>query len=586
LRLFALFLLAAATLAAAGDAARPPLAGRIVFASERGSTHDNSEIYSVGVDGSRRRALSRHAAGPDSGAKWSPDGSRIAFWSERTVGGQAARSLYLMRADGRAQRRLTPPDLVARDFATPSWSPDGTSLAFSADRGSRRGIWTIRSNGTRLRFLARGGFSAVWSPRGDQIAFNAGGISVVPAGGGRVRRLTRGPNDSGPAWSPDGRMIAFVRSDANGTSQALNVVPSRGGGLRRIFGGRRGVTMGRDPQWSPSGMLLFEANGGVYVARVRDRAVRRLRRQGDWPSWSPDGRRIAFTLRSTIYVMGAGGTRVKRVRTEAGREFSDGPVWSPDGRTLVYATNLVKSDFEIFVARADGSGLRQLTRNPVQDWMPAWAPGRRRIAFVRRGAIWLMAADGTGQRRLFAGGQPAWSPNGLQLAFATGGHVSIAGVSGGSPLRIAAGHSPAWSPTRGEIALVRATRLLVVDLETRAERPIADARSQCPEQIYEASIVGADWSPDGSRLVFVVVCDDGRFASVTAGVIQADGSGLRALPLDNLYPTRLAWSPDGSRVAFVLEDEAGPIRTAKLDGTGRTIVVRGGGGVAYLDPDW
>jgi Tol biopolymer transport system component len=572
----------------AGDAARPRIAGEIVFASERGSTLENSELYSVRPDGSGRRALSPNPAGPDGGARWSPDGTHVAFWSERTVARKLVHGLYLMRADGRGLRLLTPRNLVvARDFDPPSWSPDGTSIAFSADRGSRHGIWAIRSDGTRLRFLAAGGVGPLWSPRGDRIAFSdAGRIAVVPAAGGAVRRVTRGPNDGTPAWSPDGGTIAFVRSDANGDSQSLQLVPARGGRLRRLFGGTRDVTMGRDPQWSPSGrLLLFEVNSGVYVVRVRDRRATRLRRRGDWPTWSPDGRRIAFTVGSAIYVMNADGSRARRVRTERGLEFSDGPVWSPDGRTLVYAASLIESDFEIFVARADGSGLRQLTRNSVQDWMPAWSPARRRIAFVRRNAIWLMGADGTGSRRLFAGIQPSWSPSGVKLAFTHAGAVSTRSISRGPATSVAQGDSPAWSPSGAEIAFVRGTSLLAVDPDTKVERTIVDVVQVCLEG-SEVSIVGPDWSPDGRRLVFAVVCDDGRFASTSAGVVQADGSGLRWLMLNDLATARLAWSPDGARLAFVAESTKRRIGTVKLDGTGRTTVVRDESGAAYLDPDW
>ena len=572
-----------------GDAAAPRLAGQVVFASDRGSTSDNSEIYSLRSDGSRRRGLSRNPVGGDGGARWSPDGTRVAFWSERSIA-RAVRSLYVMRADGRGQRRLTPRDLVvSRDSDAPSWSPDGTSLAFSGDRGRRSGIWTVRSNGARLRFVAAaGGVHPVWSPRGDRIAFvdNRGRISVVRALGGAVRRLTRGPNDSSPAWAPNGRTIAFIRSDTNGISQSLQLVRAAGGGLRRIFG-RSGTSMGRDPQWSPSGRaLLFEANAGIHLARVRDRHVTRLRRQGDWPSWAPSGRRIAFTVRSAIYVMNANGSHAKRVRTERGREFNQGPMWSPAGGSLVYATNPTKGDFEIFVVGADGSRLRQLTRNSIRDWMPTWSPTRRRIAFVRGSDIWLMDADGSNKRRLFSGVQPSWSPSGQELAFASDG-ISTASISGGAPRHVADGQSPAWSPAGGEIAFLRGSLLLVIDLGTGVERTIADVTSICPPSELGSSIAGPDWSPDGTRLVFAAICDNGYFAGVSAIIVNADGSGLRGLPMQDLSPNaRLAWSPDGARVAFVSEESNSGIGTVKLNGRGRTTVLRDSTGTSYVDPDW
>jgi Tol biopolymer transport system component len=325
----------------------------------------------------------------------------------------------------------------------------------------------------------------------------------------------------------------------------------------------------------------------VYVANARVRGLRRLRR-GDWPTFSPDGRRIAFTVGSVLHVMNANGTRPRRVRSEGGSLFNDGPVWSPNGHTFVYATFRLESDLEIAVINADGSGgLRPLTRNNVHDWSPVWSPNRRRIAFQRSGAVWLMNADGSLQRRLVAGGQPSWSPTGSQVAFASERSVFMVGTAGGTPRRLAEGHTPAWSPLGAEIAFVRGLRVLAVNLESAAERLITNYEGSCPNDTDGfSSIAGLDWSPNGQRIVVALSCDDGRSSAVSPDLVRADGTGSIPFPLrDFLYPTRLAFSSDGRRVVFVAEEADPRMGTVTLDAKNRTAVLRGDAGQVH-DPDW
>ena len=109
-RLPLLLVLLAAVSAPAGDAAAPSPSGRIVFSSNRGPNVNNNEIFSIRADGSRYRDLSRNQS-HDGSPVWSPDGRRVAFWSERVERGSLVRALYVMHANGTGQRRLTPAGL-------------------------------------------------------------------------------------------------------------------------------------------------------------------------------------------------------------------------------------------------------------------------------------------------------------------------------------------------------------------------------------------------------------------------------------------------------------------------------------------
>ena len=236
-----------------------------------------------------------------------------------------------------------------------------------------------------------GDYTPAWSPDGRRIAFQSdrdgdSEIYVMNADGSGVTQLTHnGAGDWGPAWSPDGRRIAF-QSDRDGDSE-IYVMNAAGSGVTQ----------------------LTHIDAGDYG-----------------PAWSPDGQRIAFNSDRDgdheIYVMNAAGSGVTQLTHHGAWDFS--PAWSPDGRRIAFSS-LRDGDFEIYVMNADGSGVTQLTHNDAVDWFPAWSPDGRRIAFEsdRDGdsEIYVMNADGSGVTQLTHNDDedwfPAWSSDGQRIAF-------------------------------------------------------------------------------------------------------------------------------------------------------------------------
>ena len=250
----------------------------------------------------------------DGSPAWSPDGTQIAFASDR----DGNEEIYVMAADGSQPTRLTRND--ADDWA-PAWSPDGTQIAFASDRDGNEEIYVMAADGsqpTRLtRNSAEDGFPA-WSPDGTQIAFHSNRdgnweIYVMAADGSQPTRLTRNSADDWiPAWSPDGTQIAFVSyRDGN---EEIYVMAADGSQPTRLT---RNSADDVFPAWSPDGTQIAfaserDGNGEIYVMAADGSQPTRLTRNDadDWaPAWSPDGTQIAFASKRDgnweIYVMAA-----------------------------------------------------------------------------------------------------------------------------------------------------------------------------------------------------------------------------------------------------------------------------------------
>jgi TolB protein len=325
-----------------------------------------------------------------SGAAAATPRSKIAFTSVLNRSRRESSELYVMNADGSGKRRLSRSPWVGTGtivVASPSWSPDGRKLAFANRLGVAAGL------------CHRAG------PCNDE-------IFVINADGSGLRRLTRNAAADGhPAWSPDGKKIAFLsRRDGTGADVfVMNADGSDERNLTRKPGEEDGL------EWSPDGRaILFSAVPSGQ------------------PLWVGGSRSASGPYRD-VYVMNADGSGQRNLtHTTEAEEYG---AWSPDGRTIAFSANDGRST-RIFVVNVDGSGKRALTRASPETFL-FWSPDGRKIAFFD-GALSVVNADGSGLRHLarnvaFPTDNETWSPDGRKLIFVRLRHPSNPSPATGEP---------------------------------------------------------------------------------------------------------------------------------------------------------
>jgi Tol biopolymer transport system component/DNA-binding winged helix-turn-helix (wHTH) protein len=431
-----------------------------------GHAAGNWDIYSQRIGGKNPVNLTKDSPSDDTEPVFSPDGERIAFRSERDGGG-----IFVMGATGENVKR------VSDNGYNPAWSPDGSEIVLAA---------TIAAPGTRLSSQSQLfavnvttgekrtitppqgiAMQPAWSPHGDRIAYWAQvegrfDIWTVPARGqigvNDVVRVTDDPPmDWNPVWSPDGQYLYFS-SDRSG---AMNL-------WRMPIDERTGKSRGNPEPVTTS---------SPYAGNM---------------SFSRTGRRLAYVQRTHT-------SNIWRVAFDAARETAVGEPQaltqgtlnagqaqaSPDGQWVVFLD--VRKQNDLYLMRADGSGLRQLTDDVDYHRWPAWSPDGKLIAtYSNRGGkfnIWTIRPDGGGFRQItqVEGGpitHPVWAPDGNRLVYS-----------------VLNGTAVIFDPNQ----------------PWTGQKPEHLPRLEIPDTWFEA----ANWSPDGRSIAGWELRGDGKFTGIS-----------------------------------------------------------------------
>jgi Tol biopolymer transport system component len=288
----------------------------------------------------------------DQNPTWSPDGTRIAFSSDRDRKGE----IYVMNADGTDQIRLTNnvEDKYGSEWSyDPAWSPDGTKIVYTygytpVPGNHRSSIYIMNSDGTNKTALTYNpndwDEDPSWSPDGSKITFvsHKGGQSiwVMNSDGSAMTRLTdKTGYDSSPSWSPDGEKIAFAHS-TNGWQNYQHI-------------------------------CIMQADGSEIINLTGDNEY------DSEPCWSPDGSKIAFISQREsdydLYVMNSDGSDLKKITNTP--DYKSAPVWSPAGNAIAFEWGNITND-KIYVMNISDLSLKRLTGNSL---------------LIRLGNVWLIS---------------------------------------------------------------------------------------------------------------------------------------------------------------------------------------------------
>ena len=470
--------------------------------------------------------------------------------------------IFVMAADGSGLRAITSGPFDDRE---PSWSRDGTRIAFSSDRSGNYDVWDVELATGAVRQLTRNpanDFAPAYSPINSTIAFvserpDGRGVWKIDATSGAETAVAAAAGTvSAPAWSPDGATVVYNVIAANRSQLMLD---------------GRAITADEDvfpfrAQWTSPTELIYTADGKIkkrpigdgpatpieftaavsftrtpYQHAVRDfdstteRPVRGIMA----PAISPDGTQVAFAALGDLWLMPIGGT-ARRLTNDRFVEMH--PTWSPDGRSLAFSSDRDGS-MDLWVRDLESGADRKVASGASKA---SWAPRGTEIAYItRNGEIGVTGRSAPIHAPIRDPGRPAWAPEGwiavttlqpYSSRFREGTNQMLMVSTTGAPDRrpdpmahrsigTRENDGPVWSRDGSKMAFVMDGRLHVMPTT-----PTGDPTGP-PRAITSDVADSPSWTADSKRLLY----------QTATGLKLAELNDLTASVTD--VPVNLTWRP-------------------------------------------
>ena len=373
---------------------------------------------------------------------YSPNGDLVAF--QAYSGGTF--HIWTMRPNGADPRQVT---FGHGDDREPRFSPDGTKIAFASDRAFKGSydIWVADAATGKLAQWTNtptDDYEPAWSPDGTRIAYVSAGtngnfLQSIDAKGA-LRTLQTAPAGArldSPSWGPDGQKVAYTQFAA---------------GKSRLMVSGKPVCDDDDvfpfpATWISASQLFYTGNGGIHIASLDspDRkdipfeAEVTLQRPAYQhkhfdldstgahqakgivsPVLSPDGKQVVFEAMNQLWLMPIGG---KPQALTHDKYYKQDPAWSPDGKRLAYSSDKGGTP-DLYILDLATKKETRLTATPdAAEVSPAWSPDGKRLAYQDQAGATHVIEIATGEKRQaipahFAPGKPSWSADGKTIALA------------------------------------------------------------------------------------------------------------------------------------------------------------------------